>query len=426
MTDSGVPSPKHAGAVQTGQAAFYPYYAGFSGRFAKATLANLSAKCAGLVFDPWNGAGTTTAACAELGLEAYGSDLNPVMVVVAKGRLLAPKTSGSIAPLAKRVVDFVKDEEILSDDPLNVWFRPDAARVIRNLELAVFKTLVAPEVLEGRQGSIVGASDLACFFYIGLFNVVRTLLAPLRSSNPTWMRRPAADARIGATRATVASLFDESMSLLTDALVVSTVQPRKVQQRLEIALGDSSSIPLEKESVSTVLTSPPYCTRIDYAIATAGELALIQGAGAFDTLRLSLMGTAKIRPTVAQSLLWGPTCLKFLEDVYEHSSVASKSYYYKSHCQYFDLLYRSIEEIGRVLKPGGNCALVVQNSHYKEVLNDLPTICIEMAEGHGLALSEAHTFDVKNSFSRLNSRATKYSEASARVEREEVVILERC
>jgi DNA modification methylase len=101
MSEHAVPTPKHGTDSLTGQAGFYPYYAGFSGRFARSMLKSLSAQSDGTVFDPWNGAGTTTAACAELGLSAIGRDLNPVMVVVAKGRLLSSKTAGSVAPLRK-------------------------------------------------------------------------------------------------------------------------------------------------------------------------------------------------------------------------------------------------------------------------------------------------------------------------------------
>ena len=136
------------------------------------------------------------------------------------------------------------------------------------------------------------------------------------------------------------------------------------------------------------------------------------------------MGTATVKAESEQSLLWGPTCLRFLDRLYRHPSKASQGYYYKNHCQYFAALHDSLGEISRVLKRRGSCALVVQNSHYKELLNDLPKVCIEMAESHGMALESAWGFEVTQSISRLNANARKYALPSRR-EYEEVVVLSK-
>ena len=43
----------------------------------------------------------------------------------------------------------------------------------------------------------------------------------------------------------------------------------------DIALGSSAHLPLDTSSIDAVITSPPYCTRIDYVIATLPELAIL-------------------------------------------------------------------------------------------------------------------------------------------------------
>ena len=94
------------------------------------------------------------------------------------------------------------------------------------------------------------------------------------------------------------------------------------------------------------------------------------------------MGTSTVPSTsgIADSK-WGRTCNSFLEGVREHPSKASSGYYYKSHVAYFGSLYRSLRELARVLKDGGHLILVVQDSYYKDIHNDLPLIVAEMAEG---------------------------------------------
>ena len=199
---------------------------------------------------------------------------------------------------------------------------------------------------------------------------------------------------------------------------------RSTQDNVNIMLEDSASLKVADDSVATVLTSPPYCTRIDYAISTAAELALL-GVGTgeeFEKLRASLMGTATVPSHASPSVFWGETCLGFIDRLVAHPSKASKGYYYKSHCQYFESLYTSISEIARVLRPSGKCAMVVQNSYYKDILNDLPQVCIEMAEHCGLQLTRSQRFEVRSSFSP-NKRARHYVDAD-RQEYEEVLIFQ--
>ena len=49
------------------------------------------------MLDPWNGSGTTTYAAAQLGHSSIWLDLNPVMVIVARARLLSPSEADLIS-----------------------------------------------------------------------------------------------------------------------------------------------------------------------------------------------------------------------------------------------------------------------------------------------------------------------------------------
>lgn len=430
MLKPDLPSPKRERTARAGHSAFYPYYAGFSTAFAKEMLMKMHQDPEELVLDPWNGAGTTTAACAELGLNAIGCDLNPAMVVIAKGRLLAGRTLPSIEPLAQRLVMMALDgeDDLAEDDALRDWFTLGTARFIRRLERATFRALVnANAHKETNLLRLVQSSDLAAFFYIGLFRTVRELLMPLRSSNPTWMRRPRAEEeKVRASQLKVHEAFSGSMKFLSKALGDSAAKPRDAGLTVEIQLGASQGLVQKDGAIKTVLTSPPYCTRIDYAVATAGELA-VMGIGdraGFGDLRSSLMGAAKVSTDSDPSLLWGDTCVEFLDRVYNHHSKASKAYYFQSHCNYFDSLYRSIREISRVLQKDGYCALVVQNSHYKDVLNDLPQICIEMSEAHSLTLESTIAYSIHQSFSRINKKSKPYR-TNLHKESEEVLLLRK-
>jgi hypothetical protein len=194
--------------------------------------------------------------------------------------------------------------------------------------------------------------------------------------------------------------------------------PRTEELDLKIILGSSEAIPCPASSVDLVVGSPPYCTRIDYAVATAIELAILRYSDeTFDALRRDLMGTSTVPASeVEPDRAWGRTCNWFLGQLYSHRSKASKTYYFKNHLQYFQSLYRSIQDIARILRPRGGCILVLQDSHYKEIHNNVPKIAEEMALESGLVLRRKCKFISTRSMVRVNKRAKKYLRSRKNVE----------
>src|SRR5690606_7221892 len=62
--------------------------------------------------------------------------------------------------------------------------------------------------------------------------------------------------------------------------------------RAIVDLADSRSLPIERCNVDAVITSPPYCTRIDYAVATRMELAVLGiDESRTENLRRLMIGT---------------------------------------------------------------------------------------------------------------------------------------
>ena len=68
---------------------------------------------------------------------------------------------------------------------------------------------------------------------------------------------------------------------------------------------------------------------------------------------------------------------------------------------------KSIKEINRVLKADGDAILVVQDSYYKDLHNDLPLFIAEMATNIGLKLEERVDFKAR-SLSNINSKSLNY------------------
>lgn len=395
----------------------FPYYAGYSNEFSSNILSTLKPSRNALVFDPWNGSGTTTTSAYSQGFDCIGFDLNPAMVLVAKARLLSPLERPSLISIAKSLIDqsrlSIGALTINDDDPLLKWFNTGSTITLRSLETRINNLLIsnATYIQLNNNKAMDQVSSLAAFFYVALFRTTRKLLLDFIPSNPTWVKQPKTKLnRKRPSQSTIHTVFlDEIRSLsLLDGL--SDFKYRVPDSTVSLKIGNAENIALNTESVDAIISSPPYCTRIDYAVSTAIELAIIRcEQSEFDILRRGLTGTStvqRIAPTFESK--WGSTCALFLERLYNHQSQASKGYYFKNHLQYFSSLSRSVEEISRILKPGSPCFLVVQDSHYKEIHNDVPTIVTEMANHSGLTIVRRDDFKASRSMVDVNLKSKKY------------------
>ena len=418
-----IQSPKRSSRARSGWEGFFPYYAGYSETFARALLQSARLSSDAVVLDPWNGSGTTTYTAARLGIKSLGSDLNPVMVVIARARLLPPSEADSIEPLGRELVNFVKSDYRLIDgeEPLSPWFTDETTATVRVIEQGIRRLLIGTRTLTSSGPELDHISGLAATFYVALFAVCREHAAPFRCSNPTWLRWPRdCDSRVRVAphviqRSFLANL--ESMSralanrqdLLTDEIIGAS----------DVRLADTATMGLPAESFDLILTSPPYCTRIDYTAATRIELALLDGLVGTTPKELSLkmIGSVRVPPQgIEVSPLWGQRCRQFLDEIRKHPSKASSGYYYKTHLDYFDKMSRSLRNLARSLKKDGTAVFVVQDSYYKNIHNDLPVITTEIAEAHGLRMWRRDEFHNSRSMSGINVYTRKYNRPPGSIE----------
>jgi hypothetical protein len=316
------------------------------------------------IADPWNGSGTTTTAAASRGVDAQGFDINPAAVLIGRSQLLAEDVADSLVPLGAEIFQHSCAHPVeMQADPLNTWFGSDTTRRIRSIERAIHKILVINE--ESYSSEIfdpqLPQSSLASFFYVSLFQTVRILVRRHIPSNPTWIKRPTGR-RAGMPCARLQQAFAESVQDLAHRLMKSGRIIPGGSSIPRIGLASSTALPLQDASVDAVISSPPYCTRLDYVKATLPELAVL---GLLECeirdLRDRMIGT----PTMASAAdkikreAWGEEVKALLARIEEHHSKASATYYRKYYLQYFAGMWDSLAELRRVLKPG---------SKYSEVL----------------------------------------------------------
>lgn len=412
MTSGTFVNPK-VGAGCDPVDSWYRYYAGYSASFVEHALQEL-AGTPELVLDPWNGTGTTTVVAASKNVSAIGFDVNPALVVVSRARLLGAGVWASIDPLGHDVVVHAANVE-MDDDPLRFWFTPAAAGSIRGLQQSVHRLLVdSGTASQPAYERASGMSTLAAFFYTVLFRTVRLLIAPRAGSNPTWWKRVNEKDRLGPSREEIVNQFRASATELAAGLHRDNYDGGVDVQAL---LGDSRRLELADDTVEAVVSSPPYCTRIDYGIATRPELAVL-GAREEDVklLRNRMVGTPTMTGEHGTPERWGSTAAAFLAGVAAHTSKASDGYYTNYFRQYYAGMWDSLGELRRVMAGGAPAVLVVQDNYYKDLHNDAAQILGEMGLAVGFESAQRHDFPVIRNRASMNPRTRQYRPRASAVE----------
>ncbi|MEU2683635.1 hypothetical protein ABZ654_07100 [Streptomyces hygroscopicus] len=381
-------SPKRPAIETAGLADIFPYYAGFSFDWARNQLARDLAYVGddALVLDPWNGSGTTTLAAQSLGLRAVGVDRNPIANVVARLRAEASAMMSAVHPPSSGA----GAESYSSGDALDAWFTEETVRRIRDWFSA----------LKRQDSSLNPVGTVA------LFRVIRRVTKGFEGSNPTWVKR----AKKPEDRVTLSAVELDGLVVGEQQLILARMQQQiRSEERAMLVTASATDLPLADSSVDVVLTSPPYLTRIDYAVAYARELAILGYDINTDRgLRSALMGTTLIRKNVHFSASVGMVGESLLRKIAAHDSKASAGYYLKQAQQYLSDLCRGLDEISRVAKEKAIVHLVVQDSFYKDVHVPLADICIDEASMRGWSMTRSEQFSVRRSLVTLNTSARAY------------------
>lgn len=394
-------SPKRISETIEVKPFWYNYYAGYSHTFTQKIIESAELSADAVILDPWNGAGTTTLMSSVNGFQSKGVDLNPVMRVIATAKQ-ATKSSVEFVNSRLNVISSNIRVPTRDDDPLGAWFDAKAIESIRKIE----KCILGEDLYASTTEKVLNLSAAQCLMYTALFNCVRTYLVNFIPSNPTWIKKP----KNYTDKVDISWLKfkRQYISYVKDMIDgISVVEHDWSPTLSNIIVGSSTSLPVESSSIDFVLTSPPYCTRIDYGIATLPELSIlcVNGENEVDEIRRKLMGTTTVPKSIeGKEIGLHSKCIEFLEGVKSHDSKASKTYYYKNLVQYFSDLNSSINEIDRVLKTNSKFICVVQDSYYKNIHCDLPRIVIEMAEMRHLKLLENIEFESKRNMANLKAK----------------------
>jgi hypothetical protein len=230
-----------------------------------------------------------------------------------------------------------------------------------------------------------------------------------KGTNPIWYRpHPAGHRRQrGSTLRLAAARWGDRIS---GDLLGSQPLRRDGQK---ILYADFTALTWKTPEFDVCLTSPPYLNRLDYVVAHLPELSILQLAVDIDLeeLRKQMIGTTKIVTRggdyVPQE--WGPACRETLHLIANHSSYASRRYYYHTYFQYFERLYTSLNRIHAVMRPGCKGLVVLQDSYYKDLKIRTPQICVEMLQSLSIQAGIARGTAVRTHMGQMSPTQMAYA-----------------
>ncbi|MCP5066960.1 MAG: hypothetical protein GY946_10370 [bacterium] len=263
------------------------------------------------------------------------------------------------------------------------------------------------EVPDRPPSEVKRLSELAsAFMTAALMAAVRDLMAPFRSSNPTWIRMPASFRnKLAPSRGAIAHQLGERCRYLSQRL-----QVERLADSLDIQIHCDSALDLTADGVwGGCLTSPPYATRIDYVRSSSPELAVL-GIGLDEQadLRSKMTGTPVVRGKGREHTSSSRTAQALLAEIKEHGSHGSANYYQPWLLNYFHELEVGLTNAARSVSRDGRLAVVVQDSYYKELHVDLQTVTIELLEVSGRELVHREDFRAPHLISNMNSHARRH------------------
>ncbi|MFJ7639411.1 DNA methyltransferase [Peribacillus sp. NPDC097225] len=389
---------------------WHPYYAGYSENFVEDILDFMGADGDTIVLDPWMGSGTTALVCQKRGIKSIGIEINPVMVIFSKAKSVRI-LDFDINEICISILDYTSDVSLSEDEYLNnedtlQYLNKKSLNSLNKLQLAIDEI---SKRLSGILSDPVLIDSIKSFFYSVLFRCLRTVGNFKKGRNPTWLVNEVPE--LLSEEVDINQLFHQFVESMINDLQKSFDNISEECPLPTIYEGNCKRMDLNDGSVNYIITSPPYLTRIDYAVSTKPELLFLgyKSDFEFDTIRRATMGAPVISDkNIEINETWGNLVFSFLNKVKNHETKAAKSYYLPIYLQYFRDAYEALAEIYRVLKPNGQACLVVQSSYFKEVEAKLGDMYVEMASSLGLEAQIIKREEIKQHIAHVNTKSSKY------------------
>ena len=330
-------------------------------------LATKYTKEGDLVVDPFGGCGTTLVESKVMCRPSIGVDINPVAVLITKAKktpIEPVRIEEHFLKLKEKIDSFNKKTrvKIPEHERIDYWFKPEEKRKLAFLFSEISK---------------IKDQDVRDFFCCGFSNILKNCSIWLQKSNKPirdLMKKPA-DPFVAFSRQIKAMLRGN-----TDFF--NLLQKKKcLKTSCNVYCADARKIPAKSNSVSLIVTSPPYVTSYEYADLHQLTALWFEHTKDISDFRKRFIGTAyhnkkelvlnsKIAETTKEELLKNDK--KTAEEV----------------ATYFSEMNQVFEEMKRMLKKGGRTCIVIGNTSLKGVKILNAEVFVEQLQNLGFKIND--------------------------------------
>lgn len=346
------------------------------------------------ILDSFCGSGTSLLEAKNLSRNAYGVDLNPLAVFMAKiktTKIPKKKVEGVWSKLKLKIKND-KHNYSNSTEPYCVnidhWFKDFAKNDLLKLRA---------HILSLPKGDVRNFL-LGCFsaFLRGVSN------ADPRHVFPGYSKRLRKLDSEGKRNIDVFASFERAVKKRMDYLDALPSNKAKINSYA----GDSQSLPKEIKNVKLVIVNPPYISSIRYLETMKiemGWLGFIKSQHEYLSLDKKIVGTERFYKADLTQIK--QTGLLDLDKQIKRLQQAGNSKMAKVVSEYFNGMQKSISEMDRVLKKGGHIVMKISDSTVRGEKIGTHKHFISFAEDLGLKTVACFkdTFD-ENSRSLLTTR----------------------
>lgn len=401
-----LPTPKMSPKDRVGVHRWYKEYAAFSEGFAVSALEILVQDKTDIIFDPFLGSGTSLVAAKKNNLRFIGAELSPFSTLLSRTKIAYNSDESVVFNMLEGATDY---EQEYSTELIDTFSQTDliyASRVVAKLM----------ETTQARGGNLlenlINNSEKQWDSYrvalLALILSAREVSTLSQGSNPVWFRK-GQNKQINSEALPLSKVAKRIATVMLDNLKNEAAY--KDSYDIDIYCGDAKRTPFGTNSFDVFLTSPPYLNRLDYVVNQLPEILLFSLVEQqdLDSMKRKMVGTTKIVEKGEPRKEWGSTCLQILEKIRTHQSRASNTYYIWNYYKYFKDMYEIFEELKRLARKNARGALVVQNSHYKEIPIPVTKIFSEMGENLNISISEVKHVKVKSHMGLLSPKQREYT-----------------